>query len=799
MGKCSKIVLFVLAFSIVAGIPSLRAQWVEDGVAVCTAASNQIDPQLVEDGSGGAIITWIDYRTAQDIYAQRIGVSGNVQWAVNGVVVCTGTDSQMNPRITTDGSGGAIIAWADQRNGIDWDIYAQRIDSGGNALWPADGVAICTSPDDQYHLAITSDGMGGAIIAWQDGDSECDIMAQRIDATGDTLWAGNGITVCDVQQCQSDPQIISDGASGAIVTWVDGRVLHTTDIYAQRIDAAGGTLWTPGGVAICTAGNNQTDPHLVTDGSSGAIISWPDKRAIGDWDIYAQRIDEWGSVQWTVDGVAICSASLSQDYSRLVSDNLGGAIISWQDNRAGVKDIYAQRISGGGVIYWTVDGEAICAASGNQANPEIVSDGASGAIITWIDYRTENDIYAQRINAAGSAQWTTDGIAVCTEANDQDDVRIVSDGSGGAIVTWEDVRSGSFYDIYAQRISRAGSCYPPAPQITSVEDIPDDQGGKIGIQWEKSFLDTIPHTDITHYSVWRRLPEVSSAMALEMSGEPGILDIPVDFEGPAVRMMDGEYPWEWLANVPARYLDTYALTVVSLSDSMGTDPGWQYFRIAAHTDEPSGWYDSPVDSGYSVDNLAPCAPLALEGEQSYTPIGLMLSWEHNTEMDLFCYHVYRGTDAGFTPAPGNMIASLCDSFVFDDEWTWDGGYYYKVSALDVNGNEGPFALLGPGDVTGEEMPSMPSVTSLKQNYPNPFNPMTVISFDLADPGHVSLRIYDAAGRLVRVLVDESRRAGRYEEIWDGKDGSGSACASSVYFYILSTGEFRQTRKMVLLR
>jgi len=72
-------------------------------------------------------------------------------------------------------------------------------------------------------------------------------------------------------------------------------------------------------------------------------------------------------------------------------------------------------------------------------------------------------------------------------------------------------------------------------------------------------------------------------------------------------------------------------------------------------------------------------------------------------------------------------------------------------------------------------------------------------FGLSTPGHVSLRIYDAAGRLVRVLVHDQRRAGRYEKAWDGRNSSGHAVASGVYFYRLTAGTFTETKKMALTR
>lgn len=91
------------------------------------------------------------------------------------------------------------------------------------------------------------------------------------------------------------------------------------------------------------------------------------------------------------------------------------------------------------------------------------------------------------------------------------------------------------------------------------------------------------------------------------------------------------------------------------------------------------------------------------------------------------------------------------------------------------------------------------VWALQQNHPNPFNPRTNISYSLPEPGHVSLRIYDLRGLLVRTLVDEPRSAGEHVEVWRGQDQSGAAVSSGVYFARLVSEHGVLTRKMVLTR
>lgn len=104
------------------------------------------------------------------------------------------------------------------------------------------------------------------------------------------------------------------------------------------------------------------------------------------------------------------------------------------------------------------------------------------------------------------------------------------------------------------------------------------------------------------------------------------------------------------------------------------------------------------------------------------------------------------------------------------------------------------------DVTGEDGGTSPLLSRyLAQNCPNPFSRATTIRYGLGATAHVCVDIYDVRGALVRRLVNAETRAGHHRAAWDGRDGRGNRAASGIYFCRLETGEFQETRRIVLLR
>lgn len=476
-------------------VSTATAQWSNSSttnnlIALAGMSDYKNGQQAVSDGAGGAIIVWYDDRNGlfnADIYAQRINAAGVVQWTANGVAITNASNDQYLPNVVSDGAGGAIIAWQDFRGGVasNPDIYAQRINAAGVVQWTANGVVICNASNEQFSPAMISDGSGGAIFAWQDARTagNQDIYAQRINASGSVQWAANGVVISAASNSQSTPSIASDGAGGGIISWQDYRSGGNSDIYAQRINSSGAVQWAADGVSVSSATGDQYFTSIVSDGSNGAIIAWEDFRS-GISDIYAQRINGTGAAQWTADGVAVCTAS-SYQYSPVIApDGANGAIITWYDVRNGNQDIFAQRVNSGGTPQWFLNGVAVSTTPETQTVPAIIADGAGGAIITWQDQRngsSNGDVFAQRLTAAGATQWTSNGVAIGnSNSRDEYKPKLVSDGTGGAIIAWNayDIPNYAKADIYAQKVNPNGTLGGgdpnPCPTLLTLVSTADD-------------------------------------------------------------------------------------------------------------------------------------------------------------------------------------------------------------------------------------------------------------------------------------------------------------------------------------
>ncbi|MBS0010090.1 MAG: T9SS type A sorting domain-containing protein [Bacteroidales bacterium] len=746
MKRTIQLLLLAVLTSLFSGL--VQAQWSTDpnvNTLVCNEAENQREPFIITDGNGGAIISWRDYRYNNsmfggDIIAQRLDTDGTALWTVNGISVNAAElgKGYFSPVMVEDGYGGAVIGWGRTPGSLyNYDIFAQKVNNDGERKWALNDVIVSDRSGTESFHQIVSDDSCGAILTWTHlpgTPGSTDIYAQRVDSAGTTKWTDDGVEICMAAESQSNPQITGDGNSGAIITWGDSRkAVGESDIYAQRISHDGTVLWTSDGVEVCNYLYFQDSPVIIGDGDGGAIIAWQDTRS-GNYDIYAQRINAEGEFQWTEHGIPVCSAAQNQQSAAIVSDGEGGAIIVWQDERNGTHDIYAQRLNGSGEMLWAANGVAVTTATNNQSEPVAISDNAGGIIITWWDYRSDQfaDIYAQKITASGTPVWNNNGTAVCTAPGYQEFPALASDGDEGAIIVWADMRNGTDYDIYAQLIDKAG--FVGVFVDDDLDGIGDEEeqgpdGNKPDYDGNSDGQPDCQQANVASFKSFDNQQYVTLAVPEDVNLE-NVQAIGNPDPGALNSPEEGTYPYGFFSfTITGLNPGGSTLATFYLHEGPEIDT---YYKYGPTPTESTGWYEFEYDGETGAE-------------------------------------IYQDT----------ILLWLTDGLRGD----------YDISANGIIVEPGG-PVLTPTSIENEEL----TIFRLEPNYPNPFNGHTNIEFSISYNMDITIEVFDLTGRLVCTLLDETLPEGRHVIRWVA-----SRFHNGIYILKMSAGTQSLTRKMIKTR
>lgn len=271
-----------------------QPMWKADGIPVFPSDSLQSDPILLADGSDGFYLVWWDVIGYESwhIMAFRLNIDGSPVWDAP-IVVSPLKGMHGIPRVASDHDGGLIIAWQIYENFINDNLYAQRIDPNGRKLWTDEGVKICEASGIQKNASITSDGNGGIIAVWSDErDVYSDLYAQRVGAFGTVRWKENGVPICTAGGHQDRPFIVPSVDDQFFVAWLDYREDYGDEssdaIYAQQLNLDGKVAWNADGVPICTAPGEQYPPYVLRSESGVLSVVWTDVRD-DQGDVYMWR------------------------------------------------------------------------------------------------------------------------------------------------------------------------------------------------------------------------------------------------------------------------------------------------------------------------------------------------------------------------------------------------------------------------------------------------------------------------------------------------------------------------------
>ena len=320
-------------------------------------------------------------------------------------------------------------------------------------------------------------------------------------------------------------------------------------------------------------------------------------------------------------------------------------------------------------------------------------------------------------------------------------------GGGGGVSYW---RSGPI-DV--------------SPNIMSIQDISDDQGGRVYLEINRSMIDVDAHPHgIDSYTIQR-------------------------FDDPN---------WVNLGSFGGLGEKVYYYEALTLSDSSYQDSGITGFRVIAQNYDIDITTMSIVEYGYSIDNLAPNIPANFNFTLNQNSI--QLRWDHISDSDFNHYEIDKSADQLFETDQYGSIITSSTSYI-DLEYIEGETVYYRISSLDHAGNRSAYSqtLTVSSSLNTASIKNIPTEFKLHQNYPNPFNPSTTISYDLPSDGFVNISILDSKGRLVKTLLNKKQSAGYKSMNWNSLDKNGDAVAAGLYFYTITTNESRQSMKMILLK
>lgn len=730
---------------------------------------------IATDASGNVIIAGTFIGTADfggvplvsaggaDIFIAKYASNGTHQWSKRFGDVSTdfgfsvAFDASGNVILSGSFSGsvdfgGGLLASA----GLE-DIFVVKLDAAGTHLWSQRHGS--TTADQANAIAV--DGAGNVVVAGR--------FQGTVDFGGGPLVSAGGN---DVFVTKRDPNgthlwsnrygaVLGQAANDVAVDPTNNDVI-VAGFFESSVDFGGGVIASAGFVDAFVARYNSSGAHVWSDGFGGTGSETATGVAVDG----AGNVHITGSFSSTADfgGTPLVSAGSSDSYA--AKYNASGAHL-WSRGFGGVG------IDGGNSIdVDDADNTVITGTFNNTVNfggGPLVSQGLSDIFLAKYGPAGDHE-WSQRFGSTGSDNGNALDVGVFQNAFMTGGFSATVDFGGGPLV------SAGQFDVFVARYSP----HALIPQIDAIADVPNDQGRRVTVEFLGSGLDNpaFPPSIVQYEAFFRNDPlSLAAASALAAAGEarPRI-------SSPATTSSD----WVYVGAVPAHGDPSYALFAPTTADSTVANGQHQsVFFVRAATDNPFVYYDSPIDSGYSVDNLAPSAPSGFVFNSG------LLTWDESGAADFDYFSVYGSTASifdgsavfiGYTTGTAMNVSASPHAF-------------YYLTATDFSGNEGGAARINT--LTGVDAPS--SYALGINAYPNPFNPTTTIRYNVPSSGRVVLSIYDVNGRLVATLLDENREAGEHIARWNGRDARGRASSSGIYFARLEWNGATQTRKLVLLK
>ncbi|MEI8005463.1 MAG: T9SS type A sorting domain-containing protein [Bacteroidota bacterium] len=438
---------------------------------VVIAYDEQTTPKVAACDNGDTYISWFSIENANyNVRMQKFDVMGNKQWDGAGVLISSNPSMTWisDHTLTTDLTGDALISFMDIRSGYN-NVYAYRIAPDGTQVWGADGIALSNGNYFEPFAKIVVPPDNQAVFAWQRADNtgvQKDVVVlQKIAPDGTLQWGVGGKVFSNSSYNYDYPDMVTSDNNSVILVYTRAISGLTAPryIYAQRIDASGNTMWASD-VAINVASGIPlgTTFSLVPDGSGGAFISWFDDRLPNHFRAYVQHLDKSGNVSMPVNGANLSTNATTQQINPSVvwvtAYNCALCFYQEEDMNQNNSGLYAQKLDLSGNIKWGANGKSYIPMTGQNIQ-FINGRSTDSAAIVLYSSGSNSTYWAMKVDTAGNYLWSNHTVPMSSVLTFKSFLNVGPYNNKQIIATWEDKRSDAG-DIYAQNIKTNGTLGP---------------------------------------------------------------------------------------------------------------------------------------------------------------------------------------------------------------------------------------------------------------------------------------------------------------------------------------------------
>lgn len=475
---CKYWLIFLILFCSI----TLNAQWAYDPSTNTRLVVNPYDPINIfslGDRKGGAFIVWQDTKPPQktDILFLHFNKDGETSFRSDGKSVSLSLENKFNPKAVLLNTGDLLILWKEIISENRSEIFIQRVNNKGLRLWSDFGVQLTRINKEIKEYSIDVDKKGDAtilLIAKETNSPTNFVYLVKINSSGKIIKEPTELFNSSESKL-SDCKILSVHDNQYFINWIETKESRASLFFSKISLEIDSIIVQKKRISKPSENVLSFDASIV---GNDLYVNWYSHEK--QKSIYHQLISSEGNFKWGSEGKLVTTKRGQNSNPQFVVSNKN-IFVSWVNEYANDKNIYAQLFDLNGNKIWKDNGTAVIEYEGDQFGQKAISDYRGNFIVAWIDRRFTKqfgNIYAQKLNSNGELQWTESGIDLGTYTNSEKSyLNILPDEQGGAIAIFKDKREKKS-DIYGQKIYSTGTY---AGQILGLKC--ESEGTSVKVFW----------------------------------------------------------------------------------------------------------------------------------------------------------------------------------------------------------------------------------------------------------------------------------------------------------------------------